>query len=58
MLYVARTDSLKTNAFGTFLLYGFFTAAGWGVKLLGAMVKGLWPLRLIFSGVKRKEKSA
>lgn len=58
MLYVAKTDSLKTNAFGTFLLYGFFTAAGWGVKLLGAMVKGLWPFRLVFGGPKGKEKSA
>ncbi|CAG8976910.1 hypothetical protein HYALB_00011859 [Hymenoscyphus albidus] len=51
VLYTAKTDSLKTNAFGTFLLYGFWTAAGWAVKLLGAVVMGMWPFRL-FGGKK------
>ncbi|KAM3075058.1 hypothetical protein ACMFMF_005740 [Clarireedia jacksonii] len=33
-----KTSMFKTNAFGCWFLYGFWEAAGWAVKLLGAMV--------------------
>ncbi|PBP17619.1 hypothetical protein BUE80_DR011717 [Diplocarpon rosae] len=43
VLHDGRLDALKTNAFGTFFLYGFLTAAGWVGKLLVAMVRGSLP---------------
>jgi hypothetical protein len=33
-----RVNKLKTNAFGTFMLYGYFGAAGWGLRLAATMV--------------------
>lgn len=33
-----KMSAFKTNAFGSWFLYGFWSAAGWAVKLVGAMV--------------------
>lgn len=43
ILQDGRISALKTNAFGTYFLYGFATAVRWVAKLVGAMVQGLLP---------------
>ncbi|CAL3968274.1 unnamed protein product [Diplocarpon coronariae] len=43
VLYDGQLSALKTNAFGTFFLYGFLTAAGWVGRLLFAVVRGSLP---------------
>ena len=51
-----RLSAYKTNAFGTFFLYGAFAAAGWVAKLLGELVGGIWPFSLL--GVSGKRVSS
>jgi hypothetical protein len=43
VLHYGRVSALKTNAFGTFFLYGFSTAAGWVLSLAGALLGRLSP---------------
>ena len=43
VLHEGRISALKTNAFGTFFLYGALSAVGWVAKLVGAMLGGMLP---------------
>ncbi|KAK0111215.1 hypothetical protein ONS95_001589 [Cadophora gregata] len=43
VLQAGRISALKTNAFGTYFLYGTMSAVGWVVKLVGAMIGGMLP---------------
>ncbi|TVY86156.1 2,6-dihydroxypyridine 3-monooxygenase, partial [Lachnellula willkommii] len=38
VLQYGRVSALKTNAFGSFFLYGYLSTAGWLVKLAGALL--------------------
>jgi hypothetical protein len=46
VLQYARVSAVKTNAFGTFFLYGYIVAAGWALRLCMVLLRGLWPLSL------------
>ncbi|KAH7381844.1 hypothetical protein BKA64DRAFT_684389 [Cadophora sp. MPI-SDFR-AT-0126] len=43
VLHEGRISALKTNAFGTFFLYGALTAVVWVAKWVGAMLGGMLP---------------
>ncbi|CZT09296.1 uncharacterized protein RAG0_14094 [Rhynchosporium agropyri] len=43
VLYEGRISRLQTNAYGIWLLYGAWSAVGWAVKLIGAMIGGYMP---------------
>jgi hypothetical protein len=49
VLQYARLSALKTNAYGTFFLYGYVVAAGWALKLFTVLLCGLWPLSLLWN---------
>ncbi|TVY37563.1 2,6-dihydroxypyridine 3-monooxygenase, partial [Lachnellula occidentalis] len=43
VLQYGRVSAYKTNAFGSFFLYGYLSTAGWLVKLAGALLGALPP---------------
>jgi hypothetical protein len=49
VLHYARVSALKTNAFGTFFLYGYIVAVGWALKLCAVLLSDSWPLSLLCS---------
>jgi hypothetical protein len=57
MLNYARVSALKTNAYGTFFLYGYVVAAGWALKLCAVLLSNSWPLLLLWSPTAEKSRS-
>jgi hypothetical protein len=57
MLHYARVSALKTNAYGTFFLYGYVVAAGWALKLCAVLLSNSWPLLLLWSPTEEKSRS-
>lgn len=57
VLHYARVSRLKTNAFGTFFLYGYIVAVGWAIKLCAVLLSDLWPLSLLWIPEAKKSRS-
>ena len=57
VLRYARMSVAKTNAFGTFFLYGYIVAAGWALRLCIILLCGLWPLSLHANQTQEKSIS-
>lgn len=58
VLHDGRLSALKTNAFGTYFLYGLPSAIGWVAKLLGAMVGAMLPLSSLPAQSSAREVSS
>lgn len=58
VLHEGRLSALKTNAFGTYFLYGILPAIGWVAKLLGAMVGAMLPFSSLPAQSSAKEVSS
>ena len=57
VLRYARVSALKTNAFGTFFLYGYAVAAGWALRLCIVILCELWPLSLFWSPAVEEKRT-
>ena len=57
VLQYARICTLKTNAFGTFFLYGYTSAAAWVLWLCIVILCGFWPLSLVWDSAAEKKCS-
>lgn len=56
VLQYNRLSALKTNAFGTFFLYGYVVAAGWALRLCTVLLCEMWPPSLLWNlGSERKD---